>query len=1175
MAYHPAVEHWVVEANNKLKRIYLEDRRKNFITWEHMDLMQEIVSVGTPDNLYDVMKEFLTRCQKLRYDQSFHTSQTKLRNFLSETILKLKVSSNCVPEIMQEIEIDTFPSQRCPSIDQYDWGHQRFATNLGAFDTPSSVHHAQESSSSRLFGSSEPFTMSSGLKTMVEGKTPITLYDERPSNQFQLYPLSGSPRNNSHIFANNSKTSLWYAPGNARLEWSPNHLEHLSRLEYYKTFEIARYMKPFGKLDGNLINWDALIKIPLTEIHDIMINWYKKYLHKDPQPIYNVLPKRSSRYITNSSNIKSSIILSATLEWKGHAPAQLTLNPLKRGPSKRIFRKYGADRFLSLKLDADTQKFGKEDRERLEKLLLTPINLMGRIFEFFYGKENTIFYFATKGRELDSVTICELINWHIPLEETNLGLPVSKFVSRIALCLSDTIPTILFEPHQIRLVYDETSPDGTCMTDGCGMISLGAMERIAEILSLKPTPCAIQARIGATKGIWFLDHEMKKSSEIWIECRESQVKYDISLGTESRDSDSNLRTLDVVKVIKSPSFAGTLNAQYIRALHCGGVKEEVFLELVKEQIENVKSQVVDRNEMAVLIKWLEGTGNTMALRLSEDRHAKVFEDSFSDVISNSSEDFAEGPISSGYPNNRYELCIQMLQAGFIPSQCPYLAKELTSIVQIVLRTLTSKYRIQVPLSRVLTCIADPTKTLRPGEIFIQLDERAGLDNHGNRFGVIEGDVLVTRTPCLLPSDMYKAKAVLNPKLIRYFNLVIFPIQSIPGEGSLASRLSGGDYDGDTIFCCWEPRIVDRFHNSPVIEIQENVKKGISQEKIKVSDILKGNENPSLVFQRHCLNIHLNDLSKKLNLFNHFHDLWSDFYGLNNTHSIYLAQMCGKLVDATKQGLSVTEEVFLQDQNKLRNCPTPIWVYERSLHKKRKKNKEKSLEVSDEPPPAKINKKGFMNELLKNMRELLHEVNYSHFTVAPNVENALDTDITRFHELEFEKAARIKRDTGIGDYLEDLENIEVSIQILEETFRKTYSGILQPRIPGTNVDSTSLSRNEEILAADQEFLQHLIENPNPNTYLSEKFRYMDHNIGSPDFNFLIQLKASILYTVSFSHSPTKKCCWKLALRAICNIKTLKLGTLKEPSRQHGPIGGSRTFTEDAWKTHRLDGRWVRN
>jgi hypothetical protein len=54
------------------------------------------------------------------------------------------------------------------------------------------------------------------------------------------------------------------------------------------------------------------------------------------------------------------------------------------------------------------------------------------------------------------------------------------------------------------------------------------------------------------------------------------------------------------------------------------------------------------------------------------------------------------------------------------------------------------------------------------------------------------DVLVARSPVMQPSDVRKIKAVLKPELLPMKDVIVFPSR---GPISLASVLSGGDYDG--------------------------------------------------------------------------------------------------------------------------------------------------------------------------------------------------------------------------------------------------------------------------------------------------------------------------------------------------------------------------------------------
>ncbi|GKU08745.1 unnamed protein product, partial [Fusarium langsethiae] len=101
--------------------------------------------------------------------------------------------------------------------------------------------------------------------------------------------------------------------------------------------------------------------------------------------------------------------------------------------------------------------------------------------------------------------------------------------------------------------------------------------------------------------------------------------------------------------------------------------------------------------------------------------------------------------------------------------------------------------------------------LAPNEV--QLCFSPAFDDGQQTLDDIGGfDVLVGRCPAHLPSDIQKVKAVFKPELRHFKNVVVF---SSLGDKPLASKLSGGDYDGDKAWVCWDPDIVDNFKSTDV------------------------------------------------------------------------------------------------------------------------------------------------------------------------------------------------------------------------------------------------------------------------------------------------------------------------------------------------------------------------
>lgn len=109
--------------------------------------------------------------------------------------------------------------------------------------------------------------------------------------------------------------------------------------------------------------------------------------------------------------------------------------------------------------------------------------------------------------------------------------------------------------------------------------------------------------------------------------------------------------------------------------------------------------------------------------------------------------------------------------------------------------LKEKMHIKIPLSTILCCVADPTGTLKEGEVSLHFSRGLEDPRTKRRPNYIEGDILVARNPAQLPSDIQKVRAVYNEQLRELKDVIVFSAQ---GLRSLASLLSGGDYDGDKV-----------------------------------------------------------------------------------------------------------------------------------------------------------------------------------------------------------------------------------------------------------------------------------------------------------------------------------------------------------------------------------------
>jgi hypothetical protein len=74
--------------------------------------------------------------------------------------------------------------------------------------------------------------------------------------------------------------------------------------------------------------------------------------------------------------------------------------------------------------------------------------------------------------------------------------------------------------------------------------------------------------------------------------------------------------------------------------------------------------------------------------------------------------------------------------------------------------------------------------------------------------------------------------------------------STKGRSFLASKLSGGDYDGDGAWVCWDTAIVDNFVNVAVPECPDLVKEGyVDKISTTYKELVQGHEDPTSIFLR--------------------------------------------------------------------------------------------------------------------------------------------------------------------------------------------------------------------------------------------------------------------------------------------------------------------------------------
>ena len=370
----------------------------------------------------------------------------------------------------------------------------------------------------------------------------------------------------------------------------------------------------------------------------------------------------------------------------------------------------------------------------------------------------------------------------------------------IAIGFSRTEPTFEFLPSQVRYLdkdifatddsdesefndqfFDWTFPyrEDRVMNDGCSRISLGAAKMVwANHPASRgcTLPSVFQARIGPAKGIWSIsaspDSACAEDHDIWIEITPSQVKFDPHLEDRNQDGkhDPVRLTFEVCEYSR-PLRPSNLHKAFLPILVDRKVPQEIILDYVRNSLSQGRETLLDMVKVPSDTKrWVKNTYRSFLDKTNEVSWL------------------------GGEPDSLAENAIFLLKAGFEPTKLPYLADKIRDMVYNYFSRMLATLKLPCSRSTFAFGIADPTGSLRPGQIHLLFSE-AFKHPEGGYISLDGFEVLVTRHPTLRASDIQKHRGVYHHKLRHIHDVVVFP--SV-GPFPLADKLQGGDYDGVSI-----------------------------------------------------------------------------------------------------------------------------------------------------------------------------------------------------------------------------------------------------------------------------------------------------------------------------------------------------------------------------------------
>jgi hypothetical protein len=553
------------------------------------------------------------------------------------------------------------------------------------------------------------------------------------------------------------------------------------------------------------------------------------------------------------------------------------------------------------------------------------------------------------------------------------------------------------------------------MNDGCNVMSVAAAREIWSILGgvgKDAVPSAYQSRFNGAKGVWMINASIDSTDENeqrrWIRIGETQQKFE-----PNADFNEHRRTLEIVTYSKKlvPSI---LHESFILILVDRGVSIEAIANLFQRELGSERAILLNAiKSPEVLIKWLRRT---------------TFEDPKNEITASAAPPTLQLRVKS------------LLESGFHPLKNRLLGMAVREVYRRQLIKTVNKFGITLPKSTYCLGVADPTGTLKPGEIFISFSH--GFLVNDNRLHYLESEVLVARHPAIRPSDIQKVRAVYREELRFLTDVVVF---ASTGCVPLASKLGGGDYDGDNFWVCWEPDLVGQFKNAPAPAPQQDSdleKFGIKVDRRLLSAFVPDTQSSVSIddLLRHAFTFRLSP--NILGLVTHFHKHYCyKTNDIGSTQALLLADLHDLLVDSSKNGYSFTKESF--ESWKWRNGfrgSTPIPVYEAYA---------KQWETETPSSAAKLSNggsgkssKSLAAERTKIPPNLKHPLDYLLFKVIkPFVDETISLveESIRCSEEDFEPLLSLAQELGQvpGPVGEQIRSLEETLTALMEISKKQH------------------------------------------------------------------------------------------------------------------------------------------
>lgn len=858
----------------------------------------------------------------------------------------------------------------------------------------------------------------------------------------------------------------------------------------------------------------------------------------------------------------------ARLKEEKRGKFKLVLEPFENRRSHRFARKLSSRRVIQIRVPK-TLLEDSAISDKIKAYLAQRFVLLGRTYIPFHVKDGSV-YMIEGNQDYERqpqewcgdqhrLSFVEFMEWHNPMA-LNMKQAISKFVTRYALGLSNTVPVVLFEKENIIFIddiYSEDWPKGKpgapaekIMTDGCGFINLAALTIITRRMGYESAPTALQGRFDGSKGLW-VRHPTDTSAtpRIWIRASQNKIK--------NPTLDRAHRIFELVGPSRASSNIA-LSTQSILNMHFNGVPSETIIKLFNEGLRNLVDPLLQWHSMALLYNSVNKAGGVSSARAARiaGGASRVLgltgAEWRAEDVEEVEEEEEEEPLTytgrnpySGAPLSIHELVLELIQAGFRPEESYTMQFKLKMIIETLVKTAVEKYRIPLLDSIAAWIIPDPSANennpqglLKENEIYFRSSQPMKDRDSELAYHVITGEVVVGRYPMRLASDLQRVFAVDIAEFAQYTDVIIV---SVRGKTSLPSLLSGGDMDGDIVNVFRDPEIVRHFSNKPLTVSTKDWTEAFVKKVESVHSFCSRTASMSPADAMRAYEVHiLADLvSPQKGLYSMFHDNAVAKIGYSHEDTVRLAYIFNALLDASKTGLRLRPGVFEEDQKKYGSKPEPMGIL-KDLQAEGEAIHKEFMVRFDEAVNAGLKGRNPDRLIDRDLQKPYQDALQLAQTLYAKQREARDlTDRARFKPKDdpvFKQIEVLQGEGYAGQLLdEELRGIRAHVNAARDEFVKKF-GTMKAReqheqLFGTPSKSKAKKKGGSKNKSDQmdEMLQAA------KTYSSDLAvapRFFSSNFE--------EIKASYAYCQEVENKPKGAFPWSVAFRGLCTIKAKACG-----------------------------------